>query len=65
MTSGSSWNYNRDEINDDEKENDANENMVNNNKIMAGNSFKDKTKIIRRTPKNAEVVLPLKYLSNF
>ena len=55
MTSGSQWNYNRDEINDDEKENDANENMVNNNKIMAGNSFKDKTKIIRQTPNNGNI----------
>ena len=31
MTSGSLWNYYRDELNNDENENDANETMVNNN----------------------------------
>ena len=70
MTSGGLWNYYKDEINDDEKENDANENMVNSNKTTTIKSFKYMTKIIGSTPNsgeilNAEVVLPLKYLSNF
>ena len=70
MTSGGLWNYYRDEINDDKKENDANENMVNSNKTTTIKSFKYMTKIIESTPNsgkrlNAEVVVPLKYLSNF
>ena len=44
--------------------------MVNNNKTTTSKSFKYKTKIIGITPNNenrlnAEVVVPLKYLSNF
>ena len=67
--SGIFWNYYRDEINDDENENDANENMLNNSKTMTSKSFKYKTKIIGTTPDNgnrlnAEVVVPLKYLSD-
>ena len=44
--------------------------MVNNNTTTTSKSFKYKTKIIGITPNNenrlnAEVVVPLKYLSNF
>ena len=52
MTSGSLWNYYRDELNYDENENDANENMVNNNKTNTSKSFKYRTKIIGNTPNN-------------
>ena len=70
MRSGSSWNDYRNEMNDDENENDANENMVNNNKTTTSKSFKYNAKIIGSTPDNrnrlnAEVFVPLKYLSNF
>ena len=37
MSSGSLWNYYRDEINDNENKNDANEDMVNNNKTRQVN----------------------------
>ena len=37
MSSGSLWNYYRDEINDNENKNDANEGMVNNNKTRQVN----------------------------
>ena len=70
MTSGSLWNYYRDGINDDENENDANKNMVNHNKTTTSKSFKYKTKITGGTANNgnrlnAEIVVPLKYISNF
>ena len=70
MTSRSFWNYYRDEINDDANENDAVRNKINNNKSVKSKSFEFKTKLIRRTPNNndtldVEVVVPLKYLSNF
>ena len=61
-TSGSLWNYYRDEINDDENEND-NSNRLNNDKTITSKSFKYKTKIIESTPDNenrlnAEVFFP-------
>ena len=70
MTSGSLWNYYRDGINDDENENDANKNMVNHNKTTTSKSFKNKTKITGSTANNgnrlnAEIVVSLKYISNF
>ena len=70
MTSGSFWNYYRDEVNDSTDENDDNNNMINNNKIITSKSFEYKTKIIGSTSNNndildAEVVVLLKYLSNF
>ena len=70
MTSGSLWNYYRDEINEDINENNVANNRINNNKTTTSKSFEYKTKLIRSTPKNdntleAEVVIPLKYLSNF
>ena len=69
MTSGSLWNYYRDEMNYDGNENDANGNMAN-NKITTSKSFKYYTIIIRSLPNNgnvlnAEFVDPLKYLSKF
>ena len=70
MTSGSLWNYHRDKLNYDENKNYENGNKKNNNNTTTSKSFKDKTKIIKSTPNNpcglnAEVVVPLKYLSNF
>ena len=70
-TSGSLWNYYRDEINDSANENnDANNYRINNNKTTTSKSFEYKTKILGTTPNDknildAEVVVPLKYLSNF
>ena len=70
MTSGSLWNYYRDKINDSAYENnDANHYRVN-NKTTTSKSFEYKTKIIGSTVNgnnmlNAEVIVPLKYLSNF
>ena len=51
MTSGSLWNYYRNEINDNANEN-ANNNRINNNKTITGKSFEYKTKIIGRTSNN-------------
>ena len=70
MISGSSWNYYRDETDDDENENHNNYYRLNNNKTITSKSFKYKARIIGSTPDNgnrlnAEVVVPLKYLSNF
>ena len=71
MTSGSLWNYHRNEINDPaSKNNDAYNYRIYNNKTTTIKSFEYKTKIIGRTPNNnnisyPEVVVPLKYLSNF
>ena len=71
MTSKSLWNYYREEVNDSANENnDANNFRINNNKTTTSKSFEHKTKVIGITPNNdsrldAEVVVPLKYLSNF
>ena len=70
MTWKSLWNHYRDEVNNDENKTNAANNRINNNKIMTNKSFEYKTKLIENTPKNnnlldAEVVVPLKYLSNF
>ena len=70
MTSGSLWNYYRDEVNDSANEIDDNDNMINNNKAETNKRFEYKTKIIGSTLNNnsrlnAEVVIPLKYLSTF
>ena len=69
MTSGSLWNYHRDETNDDANESDKN-NRINNNKTITRKYFEYNTKTIQRTlddnnTLNVEVVVPLKYLSNF
>ena len=62
MTSGSLWNYYRDDINDDENEIDDNAEKIYNNK-------KSKTKKVGATQDNAnrlnaKVFVPWKYLSN-
>ena len=68
MTLGNLWNHYRNEINDDRNINDAGNYRTNNNKTTS-KSFEYKTKIIWSTPDyntrlNAELVVPLKYLSN-
>ena len=70
MTSGSLWNYHRDQVNDNANENNAGNYRINKNKIITSKSFKYKTKIIGSTPNDmntldAEVVISLNYLSNF
>ena len=64
------WNYYRDEWKDYGNENNVANNYRTNNKTTANRSFGYKIKIIRSTPDDnntldKEVVLPLKYLSNF
>ena len=56
MTSGSLWNYYRDEINDDADETDNNDNMLNNNKTITSKSFEYKTKLIESTPNNSDIL---------
>ena len=70
MTSGSLWNYYRDEVNDDEIEYDNVNNRININKTITTKSFEYKTKIIGRAPADnntldREVVVRLKYVINF
>ena len=70
MTSGSLWNYYRDEVNDYENEIDNAYYWINNNKTITSKSFVYKTKIKGRTSDenntlDTEVAVPLKYLSNF
>ena len=68
VTSGSLWNYYRDQVNDSVIENDD-DNKISNRKRITSKSFEYKTKIIGSTSNNnildAKVVVPLKYLSNF
>ena len=64
------WNYYRDEINDDANEHNAANNRINQNKTITSKSLEYKTKLIGSTPNDSntwdsEVVVPLKYLSNF
>ena len=70
MASRRLWNYYRGEVDDDANENDAANNRINKNKTTTSKSFEYKTKLIGNMPNNnnildAEVVVPLKYLSNF
>ena len=70
MTLESLWNYYRDEINNNANENNAACNKINSNKRTTSKSFEYKTKLIKKTPNNnnildAEVVVPLKCLSKF
>ena len=70
MISGGLWNYYRDKINDDANKNNAANKRRNSNKTITSKSFEYKTKLIGSTPDDnnildAEVVVPLKYLSNF
>ena len=65
MTSGSLWNYYRDEINNDENKTNRFKNRLNNKKTRRSKSFEYKTKLIGSTQKDnniiiAEVVVPLK-----
>ena len=72
ITKGSLWNYYRDEVSDNANENNENnaDNYRINNKTITSKSFKYKTKIMGNTPTDndnttdAEVIVPLKYLSN-
>ena len=69
MTSARLCNYYRDEVNDATNEIVANY-RINNNKTTTSKSFECKKKILGSTPANAkrldaEVVVPLKYFSNF
>ena len=52
MTSGSLWNFYRDEINDSAIENNNDGNRINKNKTITSKSFKCKTKLIGSTPNN-------------
>ena len=66
ITSGSLWNYYRDEVNDDSDEN----NPAGNDKTTTSKYFEYKTKITEKTSSNSsrldtEVFTPLKYLSSF
>ena len=70
MTSGSFWNFHEAEKNNSAIKNNGDGNKINNNKTTLNKSFEYKTKLIGSTPNdhttlNAEVVVPLKYLSNF
>ena len=70
MASEILWNYYKDEVNDSVDETDNNDKMINNNKRTTSICFKYKTKITGKTPVNtsrlfAEVLVPLKYFSNF
>ena len=70
MTSGSLRNCYRDEMNDDANENNIDNYRTINNKTITSKSFEYKAKIIGSIPDDnnaldTEVVVPLKYLSNF
>ena len=70
MTSGSFWNYYRDEINSDTNTNNTARNKIYNNKMITYKSFEYETKLLGSMPNNnnilgTEVAVPLKYLSNF
>ena len=67
---GCFWNYYRDEVKDDAIEKNGDEYIINNNKTITSKPFHYKTKIIGSTPNNSsrldtEIVVPLKYWSNF
>ena len=69
MTLGSFWNYYRDQINGSDSEINYNGNEIKNDKRITRKSFEYKTKITgRKSADNnildAEVVIPLKCLSN-
>ena len=63
ITSGSLWNYYRDEVNDSANENSTYNNKKYKNKAATSRSSKYKTKIMGSTPNNnnildAEIVVP-------
>ena len=71
ITSRSLWTYYRDEVNDGANENNNDINYrINNNKTTASKSFEFMSKLIGSTladdeTSHPEVVVPLKYFSNF
>ena len=70
ITSGSLWNYYRNEVNDDTNENnDAGNYKINKNQTAASKSLDYKTKILKSTQNNNSrldvEVVPFKCLSNF
>ena len=71
VTLGSLSNYYRDEVNDDAREYNATGNYrIHSNKTKRSKPFEYKTKVIGSTPADnsrldAEIVFPLKYLSDF
>ena len=70
FTSGSLWNYYRDEVNHDAHENNDDDQRTNNNETTKSKSFEYNTKIIGIESNNtsrldAGAVIPLKYLGNF
>ena len=72
MTLGSLWDYYGDEGNDSPIDNNDDGNKINSNKTITSKSFKVKTKTNKKIGSlpdnnilNAEVVVLLKYLSNF
>ena len=70
ITSGSLWNYYRNEVNDSANEIYDNDNKIDNSKTTTNKYFENKTKIIEITLNNnniwcAEVVDQLKHFSNF
>ena len=70
ITSGSLWNYYKDEVNGDENENNNAKNRKNNSKAITNKHFEYKRKIMGRTPDGnntlkVEVAVPSKYFSNF
>ena len=67
MTSGSLWNYYRDEVNDNANKSNVDGNYrISNNKARASKYFEYETKIIANTPDNSkldtEIVILLKYI---
>ena len=70
MTSGSLWNYYRDEVNDNTTKNNLDNYKINHNKTTATRCFEYMTKTIASTSTNnnrldKEFVAPLKHLSDF
>ena len=70
MTSGSLWNYYKDEVNDAAIENNAANQSIDNNKTTASKSFEYITNIVGKIPAIASrldtnVAFPLKYLRRF
>ena len=70
MTSGSLWNYYKDEVNDAANENNAANQSIDNNKTTASKSFEYITNIVGKIPAIASrldtnVAFPLKYLRRF
>ena len=70
MTLGNLGDHYRDKVNSDANKNNADNNKINNNKIITSKSFEENAKIIGTASNDnnsldTEVVVPLKYLSNF